>query len=484
MSDKATAILATLVVYKLALVAIGLWTARRTRDAADFFLGGRGLGPWVAAISASASSSSAWTLLGVSGYAYAYGLSALWILPACVGGFALNWYVLAPRLRRIARAEGALTVTDLLAGPRTSRAARAVAAVASAIVLASLLTYVAAQFQGAGKTFHEVFGVPTTSSVLLGAGVIVLYTLLGGFWAVSVTDTLQGLLMAATAVLLPLGGLALVGGPAGLAAAIAAVDAPDYLSLAPGTTPAAIGLALGLLGIGLGYPGQPHVVNRFMALRDEAALLRGRRIAMTWALVTYAGMIVVGLCARALPQLAAVDDREVVFYRLAGEAFPPLVAGIMIAAVLSATMSTADSQLLVAASSASHDLRASEHDHRAPAALLLRARLVVVALSAGAVAVALHGNQEIFSHVLFAWSAMGAAFGPLLLVRVLAGPVWPIASLAAMIAGFCLSVAAYATPATSGTAWERVAPFAVALAIAAWPKIQERRVTRPTSAGR
>ena len=155
--SEATAILLTLVAYNVALLAIGVVTSRRTVDASDYFLGGRRLGPWVAALSASASSSSAWTLLGVSGAAYAWGLSALWIVPACVGGFALNWYVLAPRLRSHSAAEGSITVTDVLAG--TGELARTIRVVASSIVIVSLVTYVASQFQGAGKTFAETFEV-------------------------------------------------------------------------------------------------------------------------------------------------------------------------------------------------------------------------------------------------------------------------------------------------------------------------------------
>ncbi|MCA9719663.1 MAG: hypothetical protein KC468_33660, partial [Myxococcales bacterium] len=221
-----------------------------------------------------------------------------------------------------------------------------------------------------------------------------------------------------------------------------------------------------LLGIGLGYPGQPHVVNRFMAARDEQALRRGRVIAMTWAAITYVGMVIVGLCARALPQIGAVADKEVAFYGLVDAAFPPVIAGVMIAAVLSASMSTADSQLLVAASSASHDLRAAD-EVGSGASSLLRTRVVVVLLSAAAVLVALYGNQEIFSHVLFAWTAMGAAFGPALLVRVFCkGPLAPGWTLAAMASGFGLAVLMYSLPQTQSTAWERVLPVFVALALA------------------
>lgn len=468
--SESTAILVTLVVYKLALVGIGLAANRRTVDAADFFLGGRKLGAGVAALSASASSSSAWTLLGVSGAAYAWGLSALWIVPACVGGFALNWYVLAPRLRRHSAAEGSLTVTEVLAGPGRDSAARAIRLLASTIVLVSLMTYVASQFQGAGKTFAETFDMSNTSAVLLGAGIVVLYTILGGFWAVSVTDTLQGLVMAFAAVALPIGALAKVGGPGALADAMGQVQVAGYLEWTRDLAgPAAFGFVFGLLGIGLGYPGQPHVVNRFMALRDESSVVAGRRIAMSWALVMYVGMIVVGWSARVLlPELA---DKEVAFIGTTRDVFPPVVAGIMIAAVLSAVMSTADSQLLVAASAVAHDLRPADEtiDPRiAPAKMLGRSRLVVLGLSVLAVVAALVGSKEIFSRVLFAWSAMGNAFGPLLLVLVLGRPVVPRMRLASIAVGFSLSVAAYWHPALSGTAAERVLPFVVAFAIAWW----------------
>jgi len=360
----------------------------------------------------------------------------------------------------------ALTVTDVLSGPRSQRGSRAVAVTGSVIILLSLLTYVAAQFQGAGKTFHKVFGLPMEASIFIGAGIIVLYTLLGGFWAVSLTDSLQGLLMAAAAVVLPVGSVVAVGGIDGMIQGIRSMPVEGFSSLTKNASLAAgAAFVVGLLGIGLGYPGQPHVVNRFMALRDEKAVGPARTVAMAWAVVTYIGMVVVGLCARILiPDPAALGDREVAFYGVAGKVFPPVIAGIMIASVLSATMSTADSQLLVASSSASHDLRGEKSSQPA----LSRSRWVVVALSAGAVVVALFGNKEIFSHVLFAWSAIGAAFGPLLLVTLLRGPVGPWYSLGAMISGFVLSVTAYSIPATSGTALERVFPFVVALVVALW----------------
>jgi sodium/proline symporter len=332
-------ILLTLVVYKVVLILFGLWGQRRTRDGVDFFLGGRGLGPVVAAVSASASSSSAWTLIGVSGAAYLWGLSALWLFPACVGGFCLNWFGLAPMLRRLSHRTGALTVTEVLAGPEGTPLRRAVSITASGIVLVSLGCYVATQFKAAGGAFHETFEqLSPTTSILIGSGIVLLYTLLGGFWAVSLTDTLQGLMMAAAAVVLPVTAVIAVGGPAALVQGLGAVDVPGYLELtrhAPLT--GGIGFVIGTLGIGLGYPGQPHVVNRFMALRDEPGAVRSaRRIAIGWAVVIYAGMITLGLAGRVL--FPGLGDKERVLVVATNELFPPVLAGVVLAAVLSAIM--------------------------------------------------------------------------------------------------------------------------------------------------
>jgi len=463
-------VLATLIAYELLLVAIGLFSRERNRDGADFFLGGRGLGPVVAAISASASSSSAWTLLGVSGFAWRFGASAIWLFPSCVGGFALNWYVLAPALRASRVGGEALTVTEVLAGRDGSGARRAVQILASLTVLVFMTSYVASQFQGAGKTFSETFDIGLTASVLIGAAIVVFYTLLGGFWAVSLTDTLQGLMMAVTAVLLPSAAVSAVGGLRALLRGMSAVDQAGYmdplqgLGLAAGT-----GFVLGLFGIGLGYPGQPHVVNRFMALRGgERELVQARRIAMSWAVVVYAGMLLLGWSGRVL--FPGIADAEVVFITAANELCPPLVSGVMVAAVLSAIMSTADSQLLVAASSVTWDLPR----RRAGGPELLRgSRAVVLALSAVAAVAALYGPREIFSPVLVAFAALGAAFGPLLLVTVLRGPVAPARTLIAMSAGLLLTVAGALYRTQVGGAWgaaaERVLPFLVALGIALWP---------------
>lgn len=470
--DPTTAILITLIAYKVVLLGLGFWAQRRTVDTADFYLGGRKLGPWVSAISASAisasaSSSSAWTLLGVSGFAYQKGLSALWLIPACCGGFALNWFFVAPRLLR-QRGE-AVTTLDWLAGPAGSPGRRSLLVTGALITLASFLVYVASQFGAAGTTFEETFDLDRTTSISIGGAIVLVYTLLGGFWAVSVTDTLQGLMMAATALLVPIAALVHVGGPGALADGLAEIDVAHFTSLfGAWEGAAALGFVIGIFGIGIGYPGQPHVVNRFMALRDDAALRSGRRIAMTWALVTYSGMILLGLCARLFLELPQGEHEEAMIATTA-ELFSPVVAGVIIAAVLSAIMSTADSQLLVCASSITEDLGLARN--ATPRRRLALSRLTVLVLTVGAVLLALTLSKDVFGNVLFAWSALGAAFGPLLVVRLLRpGPVAPGYALTAMLTGFTLAVAAHLLRKEdwiSGTAVEsRVLPIAIALAIA------------------
>jgi sodium/proline symporter len=461
MNDGTTAVLVTLVVYNALLIGVGLWARKRNTSIEDFYLAGRGLGAWVAAISASASSSSAWTLLGVSGAAYAWGWPALWLLPATVGGFLLNWLWVAPRIMRLTASEGAVTMSALLAPASLGEARRTILRLAAVIIVFSFVFYVASQFEAAGKAFESVFGLPKEWSILAGAGIVLAYTLLGGFWAVSVTDTVQGMLMSFAAVLLPVVALAAVGGPAELATALTAT-AGSGSPLAGLSLAMAVLFVVGILGIGIGYPGQPHVINRYMALRDRSSLRQGRVIALIWAVLVYTGMLLLGLCARVL--YAELGDAEQVLFHVAGELLPAAIAGVMLAAVLSAIMSTADSQLLVAAAAISHDWRLGDGQRDES---LRRSRGTVVVVLILATALALLWRADIFSRVLFAWAALGAAFGPILLLRLAGREPGAAGTLAAMASGFGLTVVLSWLPDAPGDAAERVLPFVVAFVIAA-----------------
>jgi sodium/proline symporter len=456
-----TSVFLTLVFYNALLIGVGLWTKGRNKDIADFYLAGRGLGPWIAAISASASSSSAWTLLGVSGAAYAWGLPALWLFPATVGGFLINWIWVAPRLRKLASEEGAVTLSAVIAPAGLGDARRTILRIAAVVIVFCFVIYVASQFEAAGKAFESTFALSKQSSILIGAGIVLAYTLLGGFWAVSVTDSVQGLLMFVAAIVLPVTALIAVGGFDPLVTGLLAKQGQGSPTAALSSV-TVVYFVVGILGIAVGYPGQPHVVNRFMALRDEVSLRQGRVIAVAWAVIVYAGMLMLGFSARVL--FADLGDSEQVMFKVAGDLLPPVVAGVMLAAVLSAIMSTADSQLLVAASAISYDWNLADGKIDGG---LGKTRTTVVVVLILATILALVWRADIFSRVLFAWAALGAAFGPILIMRLAGRSISAQGTLAAMLAGFGLTVLISWLPNTPGDFAERIVPFFIALAIAA-----------------
>ena len=460
--DNTGAVLVTLVIYNAVLIGVGLWARGRNKGVEDFFLAGRSLGPWVAAISASASSSSAWTLLGVSGAAYAWGLPALWLFPATVGGFLLNWVWVAPRLQRLAREEGAVTLSEVIAPSNLGGMRHLILRAAALIIVFCFVFYIASQFEAAGKAFESVFGLSKQASIVVGAGIVLAYTMLGGFWAVSVTDSIQGVLMVVAGIVLPASALIAVGGFGPLSGGLAELGnygSPVSGGALGGLT--GIFFVFGLFGIGIGYPGQPHVVNRFMALKDERSLRQGRIIALTWAVLVYSGMLLLGLCARLL--FADFGDAEQVLFRAAGVLLPPVIAGVMLAAVLSAIMSTADSQLLVASSAISYDWHLAS---RRANSGLTGTRTTVVVILLLATILALGWRADIFSRVLFAWSAAGSAFGPILIMRLLGRSVSARSTLVAMLTGFGLTVVISWLPDLPGDFAERVLPFIAASTIA------------------
>ncbi len=444
----------TLAAYFFALFAIGAWARRRTRDGETYFIGGRGLGALVGSLSYAAGSSSAWTILGVSGIAFSQGVSAVWLLPGTLAGHVLAWFWLGRRLNNAAHRHRWVTLNDLVAFGVSGRQRTVLLALAAIVVAVSFAFYVAAQFQGAAVTFANIMAVEQFQALLLGAGIVLAYTLLGGFWAVSVTDALQAVLMLIAALLLPAFALSAAGGFGGLAEGLAAVASPEQLSLTgqhQGIL--AAGFLLGMISVGFGPLGQPHLLNRIMAIRDLGQLRTARLVALGWFVIVLGGMFLLGLCGHVLLVATPVGDSEQIFFTLTDRLLPTVLAGVLVAAVLSAIMSTADSQLLVAASAVSHDLMHS--------ASLRVSRLVVLAVGVLAVLVA-HGLPDaIFNRVLFAWNALGAAFGPLVIARLLEWPARPGAVIAAVATGFGLTVLLYLSPDTPGDVAERALPFLV-----------------------
>lgn len=454
-------ILYTLICYKLVLLAVGFWAQRRTVDTADYFLGGRQLGPVVASFSYGASSASAWTLLGMSGMAYRYGLVAFWMAAGAVAGAIFAWFWIAPRLMHRSHAGGQLTLTEFLTENTTSAQSQRIKSLASVLILFCFVLYISSQFQGAGNTFSSTFGMDASDSIVLGGTIILIYTLLGGFWAVSVTDTIQGFLMLIAAVVLPFAAWRRAGGWQGISDALHSVGEPALLSFSgTGAGLAAAGIIVGALAVGLGTFGQPHLVSRFMALRDVKALNQARWIAISWFALVFFGMCFLGLAGRVL--LPSLENPETLFFDVTTSLFPSVVGAVMVAAVLSAIMSTADSMLLVAAACVAHDLGLEKYV-KGRELMTSRAAMLLVSIAAIALAIALPAS--IFSRVLFAWTAIGAAFGPLLIVKLAGLRVSGRGVFAGMLTGFLSAVVFNWLPDAPGDIAERVLPFLLAGAV-------------------
>ncbi len=453
--DNGTIIVITIVIYQAALIGFGIWSRGRMHDNQDFFLGGRQLGPVVASVSYAASASSAWTLIGFTGMVYVMGLSSIWFLPGIIVGHIISWTWIAPRLMKLSKNKKLLTVTDLLAAGLEGGVRRSVVVIASIFIIFSFTLYIAAQFEAAGKTFTTYFDISFELSVFVGAFVVLIYTFLGGFWAVSLTDTMQGMLIGVVAVVLPIAALVAVGGIGGLIDGLWATMTPDQLSFTGRNAfLMAIGFILGTFGLGLGVFGQPQLLTRFMALRDQKAVRQGRRIALTWFSCVFAGMFVVGLSGHVLTvQLA---DQERLFFLLTNQLFPGLLAGIVTAAVLSAIMSTADSQLLVAASAISYDLGLSRRFSFAP---LMVSRIVITVLCLLAIWFTLELPANVFDRVTIAWSSLGAAFGPIVIARAFDIRTKPGALISAMMIGYFLTLYFHFFPQPPSGFFERIVPL-------------------------
>lgn len=424
-------VLAGLLLYLALMVVVGLAASRHMKTLDDFVLGGRRLGPWVAAISERASGESAWFLLGLPAAAYGLGFTEYWSVIGIAGGILASWTFIAIPLRRETAKLGALTLPDYFE-LRYRDKSRVLRIVSMVVILVFYTAYVAAQLVGAGKILHATFGIDPRYGLIIGAAVVVLYTLLGGFLAVAWTDLVQGLLMTAVAVTLPVVGLIAIGGPGKLLAALEA-RGPDFVSMIGGGAGGSggaflFGTIVGGLSWGLGYMGQPHLLVRYMAIRKTRELRAGGAIAMGWTLVSYWGAPMIGIVAVAVlgPSLADADQ---VMPLLALELMPGWLAGLMIAGATAAMMSSADSQLLVAASTLVEDIYVRMLRPKTPAArLVLLSRLATVLMSAIAIGLAWNALIEwmrdpgsrslIDTMVAYAWTGLGASFGPPLVLSL------------------------------------------------------------------
>lgn len=457
--QPSVAVLVTLVIYQALLLGLGYWARSRAQTLEGYFIGGRSLGPWVTALSYAAGSSSAWSILGVSGIAFSQGVSAFWLLPGTLTGHLVVWFWIAPKLQTLSHQHRWVTLTDMLAHQLPHKYASLTYRLSAIVILFSFTFYIAAQFQGAANTFTAVFDVSFLVALLLGAGVVLVYTLWGGFWAVSITDAVQAALMLVAALVLPLAAWLAVGGLEGLNKAGEIPQGGFWVWSGGHEGWFGTGFMLGMLSIGFGPLGQPHLLNRVMAMARKNDIKLARMVALSWFVLVLSGMFVLGLCAHVL--LVKPQPAEQVFFQMADNLLPTIVTGVLVAAVLSAIMSTADSQLLVAGAAVDNDLRKARQ--RPGQTSRYSSRIAVFSVAVAAVVLAWVLPDSIFSRVLFAWNALGAGFGPLVIARLLGWQNQPWSIPTAISVGFGLTVLFYSLPDGPGDLWERAVPFLLAM---------------------
>ncbi|MDA0117613.1 sodium/proline symporter PutP [Vibrio sp. T11.5] len=417
--ENSFAITTTFIAYLILMLAIGVIAYQRTKNSTDYFLGGRSLGPWPAALSAGASDMSGWLLLGLPGYAYASGIEAFWLAGGLLVGTWLNWLISAKRLRTYSITTDALTLPEFFSR-RFNDNSKLIQVISAFFILLFFLFYTSSGLVAGGKLFETVFGLDYTTAVIIGTVCVVSYTLFGGFLAVSWTDLVQGLLMSAALMIVPIA--AMEGGVGQLSADLTNIN-PQLLTLwndTKGEPLSAIAI-ISLVAWGLGYFGQPHILARFKAARSNKDLTTARRIAVVWTALSMVGAMLVGLVGLIYVTNSGVsiDDGEKIFMLLVNSIFHPVVAGVLLAAILAAIMSTADSQLLVSSSALAEDFYKQLVKKDATSEeIVMVGRIAVVVISIVALILAMTPDSSVLGLVSYAWAGFGAAFGPALILSL------------------------------------------------------------------
>ncbi|EYT57747.1 sodium/proline symporter PutP [Microbacterium sp. UCD-TDU] len=413
---------AALALYFAAMLLIGWIAFRRTGDHEDYMLGGRDLPPWVAALSAGASDMSGWLVMGLPGAIYVSGLIEAWIAIGLTIGAYLNWLLVAPRLRAYTQvSRNSITVPSFFEN-RLRDTTRLLRVVSGVVILVFFTLYISSGMVAGGVFFESSFNGDYLTGMLLVTGVTLAYTLFGGFLGASLTDVVQGLMMVIALIVIPVAAIVAIGGFAETGTLINEV-APDHLSMLSGTalTGGTVLAIVSSLAWGLGYFGQPHIIVRFMALRSPQEAKSARRIGISWMVVSLGGAVLSGLVGLAYIAKTGIDiaNPETVVLLMSQTLLHPFVAGLVLAAVLAAIMSTISSQLIVCSSALVEDLygvfRRTPPSQRT---LMLMGRLGVLGVAIIAAVLAITPNDTILGLVSFAWAGFGAAFGPVILLSL------------------------------------------------------------------
>lgn len=452
MTTAQICIFVTIIVYLLAVLGIGIYCSKENNSTDDFYLGGRKLGPIVTAMSAEASDMSSWLLMGLPGVAYLTGLAdATWTAIGLAIGTYINWLIVSKRIRRYTEVAGnSITIPDFFSR-RYHDDKNILMCIAAIVIIIFFIPYTASGFAACGKLFSSLFGIDYFWAMIISAVVIVGYTALGGFLAASTTDFIQSIIMTVALIVVLAFGINQAGG---MDAVINnAKDLSGYLSLVKihntetlGADNYSIISIVSTLAWGLGYFGMPHILLRFMAIEDDKKLSTSRRVASIWVVISLAVAVFIGVVGNGMTKAGAIGElsnsnSETIIVRIAdllsqNGIFFAVIAGVILAGILASTMSTADSQLLAASSSVSHNLFVGLFKKElSQKTALIVARISVIIIAIIAIVIARDPNSSVFNIVSFAWAGFGAAFGPVVLFALFWRRSNKYGALAGMVSG-------------------------------------------------
>lgn len=445
------------VLYFLALAGLGLWASRRVRGMKDYYVAGKGLGYWLVSFSSRATGESGWLLLGLTGFGFAFGVQAFWVVLGEMMGVTLCWVFLTQRFKVLSDHYDSITVTDYLAD-RLGDTKHVIRVIATISLVIFVTAYVSAQFNACGKAFSGYFGLEHATGVILGVGLVGFYTVAGGFLAVAWSDLVQGVLMLLGLVAVPLVALAVIGGPGTLVTELGAVQTEGMATngaalLSPWAgefSGKALMAALSLVAIGIGFLGSPQLFVRFISIKDVSEIGPGSLVAVLFTLLTDCGAVVAGMCGRVLvARNDAVDTlrdlaggaeiasaKEQILPYLSELLFPEVLTGLLVAIVLAAIMSTADSLLILVSSAVVRDIwNRTLGVEMSDAQARTRARVVTLLVCLMALLFSLDKESVLFSFVLFAWTGITATFCPPLILSLFWKGLTKAGAAAAMIWG-------------------------------------------------
>ncbi len=430
-------VVVVLVIYLGLLATFAIWSRRETGTLSGFYLAGKKLPYWVVAFSTNATGESGWLLLGLTGMGYLVGAQAYWVVVGEIIGIGLSWGLISRRLKRLSDDSDSITVPDVLAA-RFDDKYHLIRIVAVVIILTMVVTYMTAQMVASGKALSEFIGMDYATGVAVGGAIIIAYTFVGGYKAVSYTDVLQGVLMLFGLILVPAAAIYASDGWGSVVSNLNAQD-PGLMNMMPDGGIAGWVAVVSFFAIGLPFLGVPQLLVRYMSARDDVELKKARVVSVIVLFVFLTGAVTAGIAGRAL--FPGLDDAETIFPTIANNLFPPVIAGILLVIVLSAIMSTADSLLLLASSAVVRDtLQKIFGSRKSDHSLAVYGKIVTILIGIAAIALAIPEAKFIFWFVLFAWSGLGAAFGPTVLCLLYYRKVTRWGVIAGMLGGFLTSV--------------------------------------------